>query len=215
VNDRRLLILCTLLLVLIGGAAASYLHNRPLPGEPLLKPIDIRKDPIQTEIRDPLPIPFDIPRVSVYLTPRAAFSVDGLIVASDRYRHDLAAPLAPRDLTLVWGRVPEHLDAIKFSHGHRFFMFNYNNNAPFDQNYISRHATNIHLIPASDNLRRAILRASEHQPIRLSGFLVDIAGSVRKRSFTWRTSMTRDDTGDGACEVLYVREIGYDGKVYR
>jgi hypothetical protein len=40
--------------------------------------------------------------------------------------------------------------------------------------------------------------------IHLQGFLVDAS---RANGWRWRTSMSRDDTGDGACELVYVESV--------
>jgi hypothetical protein len=40
--------------------------------------------------------------------------------------------------------------------------------------------------------------------VELSGWLVDAAGPEH---FTWRSSRRRDDTGNGACELIYVEKI--------
>jgi hypothetical protein len=39
--------------------------------------------------------------------------------------------------------------------------------------------------------------------VELEGYLVYVKGD----NFTWNSSLTRNDTGDGACEVLYVEKI--------
>jgi len=38
----------------------------------------------------------------------------------------------------------------------------------------------------------------------IRGYLVDVTGP---RGFAWRTSLTRDDTGAGACEIVYVETL--------
>ena len=40
--------------------------------------------------------------------------------------------------------------------------------------------------------------------VHLEGQLIEARG---KDGSTWRSSMSRDDTGDGACEVVYVRSL--------
>jgi hypothetical protein len=40
--------------------------------------------------------------------------------------------------------------------------------------------------------------------VHLEGFLVDAA---RPGGWRWNTSMTRDDTGGGACELIYVERV--------
>ena len=60
---------------------------------------------------------------------------------------------------------------------------------------------NLHLIPANDRVRDAILRARVGQVIAFSGQLVDVRAST---GWSLNTSLTRDDNGPGACEVVYV-----------
>jgi hypothetical protein len=48
--------------------------------------------------------------------------------------------------------------------------------------------------------------------VRLEGDLVDVDGPG---GFVWRTSLTRTDTGPGACETLYVRAITIGTRRYR
>ena len=40
--------------------------------------------------------------------------------------------------------------------------------------------------------------------IHVNGWLVDIRGP---HGFAWNTSLRRDDTGDGACEIVYVEAL--------
>jgi hypothetical protein len=43
--------------------------------------------------------------------------------------------------------------------------------------------------------------------VTASGYLVDIRGAD---GFTWSTSLSRTDTGDGACEVFWVERLETD-----
>jgi len=40
--------------------------------------------------------------------------------------------------------------------------------------------------------------------VHLDGFLVDAS---RPDGWRWRSSLRRDDTGDGACELVYVEDL--------
>ena len=40
--------------------------------------------------------------------------------------------------------------------------------------------------------------------VRLTGYLVDVQGPG---GFRWRTSLTREDTGDGACELMWIERV--------
>jgi hypothetical protein len=48
----------------------------------------------------------------------------------------------------------------------------------------------------------------------MEGYLVNINGMVGNGTVRWNSSLTRNDTGDGACEVFYVKRAVLDGKVY-
>ena len=65
---------------------------------------------------------------------------------------------------------------------------------------IIRSSANMHLIPADENVARALARVSPGQTVRLQGWLVE----ARRDDFVWRSSMSRDDSGGGACELVYV-----------
>ena len=43
-------------------------------------------------------------------------------------------------------------------------------------------------------------RVREDQRVRIEGWLVEAKSS----NSSWRSSTTREDTGDGACELIYV-----------
>jgi hypothetical protein len=41
----------------------------------------------------------------------------------------------------------------------------------------------------------------------LKGYLVDVNFNKNHSDPIWRTSTSRDDSGNGACEILYVEEV--------
>jgi hypothetical protein len=60
----------------------------------------------------------------------------------------------------------------------------------------------MHLIPADDAIKAVLFAARVGQVLSLDGELVDV---TRKNGWAMKSSLTRDDTGAGACEVIYVR----------
>jgi hypothetical protein len=69
---------------------------------------------------------------------------------------------------------------------------------------IITHSANTHVIPLNPAVSRQLSRLRPGQVVTLSGRLVD---GVRDDGMRIRTSMVRDDTGAGACEVLLVGEV--------
>ena len=45
------------------------------------------------------------------------------------------------------------------------------------------------------------------QVVTLTGYLVDVRGPG---GFRWNTSLRRDDTGDGACELMWIERVSID-----
>jgi hypothetical protein len=62
----------------------------------------------------------------------------------------------------------------------------------------------MHLIPASSTVRDTLLSTRPGNVVTLSGYLV---GASRSDGFTWNSSLTRDDSGNGACELMYVQSV--------
>jgi hypothetical protein len=67
------------------------------------------------------------------------------------------------------------------------------------------HSANNHLIPADDSVRDQIAALRVGSLVKISGFLVE--ATHPQADHPWRSSLTRDDTGDGACEIIYVRNV--------
>lgn len=173
----------------------SMLSNRPVDRAPGVLAPD---DPVQQELTGAAPL-----RHQEYeLTPRAAFSLEARVLSAERYRWDGGADLAPVDLALGWGPMSDSsmLERFKVTQGARFYTL-YPQGDGVDIALALRHSANMHLIPASDVVRRTLESARAGQVVSLRGQLVDAA---RPDGFTWRTSLTREDTGAGACELVYV-----------
>ena len=69
-------------------------------------------------------------------------------------------------------------------------------------------ASNNHLIPADPVTAARIGAIHVGDQIRMTGLLVDYTVTKDGQEiFTRRTSLTRGDTGNGACEILYVTDL--------
>lgn len=62
----------------------------------------------------------------------------------------------------------------------------------------------MHLIPANEAIREQLNRMGKDDQLRLRGFLVEASA---EDGWRWRSSMSRTDTGNGACEVILVTEV--------
>jgi len=198
---RRPWLLAAALLALWGGW--SWLQTRPLHPPPGVLAPD-----------EPVQMPLDSPTATIRvgdftLTPRARFELAARVLSTERYRFDAGAALAPEDFALGWGRMSDSavLADIAISQSARFYRWSVRT-FPIPGREIETHSANMHLIPADVGVRRALGRVRVGQVVALDGYLVD---ADRADGWHWRTSLTRADTGDGACELFYVTSIDMHG----
>lgn len=142
-------------------------------------------------------------RGNASLQPLAGFSVEARVLGSERYRHDREAALAPLDLALGWGRMAEDavLSRLQISQGGRWYRYRWQGEPPIPRDEIVASSANMHMIPADDAVATALERIGRDDRVRIDGWLVEARTSDGWR---WRSSLTRDDQGQGACELVYV-----------
>jgi len=174
-------------------------------------------DPIQKKYRGNDYIPYVNQKVNLKIFPKAEYKVYATVMGKKRYRWGWESKLAPYDLALVWNKLmlPENQKGIKYSQGNRWYYYRYNNDYPLSGSYIAEHSANNHIIPANDNLRKAIDRIRVMDNIYLEGYLVYIDGKVNNRKVWWKSSLSRNDSGDGACEVFYITKAILGDEVYQ
>ena len=62
----------------------------------------------------------------------------------------------------------------------------------------------MHMIPSDDEVEKEIKRARKGDTVEFYGYLVEVKGSDGTH---WKSSLTRGDTGNNACEVVWVIEF--------
>jgi hypothetical protein len=140
------------------------------------------------------------------LKPRAHYDVTARILGTERYRFDALAALAPEDLALGWGPMSDNtvLDTMDISQSSRFYWWRPHADTLVPPETIITHSANTHVIPTDDLIRKELGRLRVGEVVRLTGTLVD----ANRDDGAWiRTSLTRNDTGAGACEVLLVESV--------
>jgi hypothetical protein len=194
---RKLLFGGVMLLVL-WGAASSWQHRAVAAGPGILAPdapsqIDLGSQGAQLQ------------RGDFTLTTRARFALTARVLSREDKYWDAGAKLVPTDLALGWGRMSDSavLAKLQIRQSGRFYFWRANE-LPIPARAIETSSANMHLIPADDGVRNAIKQVRPGEIIHLEGFLVD---AHRADGWHWNTSMTRNDIGDGACELVYVESL--------
>lgn len=185
-----------MLLAALAGLIAWGLHEPEAGWKGQPAPRDPRQDAAE------LPAAFRHGEHTI--TPLARYGLSAVVLGRERYRVDPASGLAPVDLALGWGPMSaaHAVNALKITQSGRWYEYRWGaEGPPLDPEVIARHSANTHCLPATPELRQKLLRVRRHELVALSGYLVEVSGPDGHR---WRSSLSRDDTGGGACEVVWI-----------
>ena len=141
------------------------------------------------------------------ITPLADFSLTARVLSRTDYGFDRESSISPTDLALGWGRMSDSavLAGLDISQSNRWYFYHWSTDAPpIPKDEIIRSSANMHMMPADDTVRWELKQVRPGDVIHLEGQLIE---ARRSDGSVWRSSMTRDDSGDGACEVVYVRRL--------
>jgi len=178
--------------------------------------IDTSSDPVQTPFGSEGPMIREIKDGLFTMTPLAEYKLSGVVVSKKSYSDDWNSKISPTDLAIVWGKLaePEHSRYIAYRQRNRWYFYEYKAGSPFDASYVITHSANNHVIPANENVRRAIKTIKKKDRVVLKGFLVNINGTYKGRTVIWNTSLSRTDTGNGSCELFYVSKVRIETRIY-
>lgn len=141
------------------------------------------------------------------ITPLADFSLTARVLSRADYNYDPVSSISPTDLAFGWGRMSDSavLAKLDISQSGRWYNYHWSTNEPpIPKDEIIRSSANMHMLPADDTVRWELKQVRPGDIVHLQGQLIE---ARRADGSVWRSSMTRDDSGDGACEVVYVRSL--------
>lgn len=186
-----------LAIVICCVGVAGMLSGRPIERAP---GVLVDAEPLQRAIEA---APFAVGEFE--LTPRASYDISARVLSVEPYRMDGGAKLSPLDFAVGWGPMSDSavLEHFRISQGARFFTL-YPDETAIDLATALRGSANMHLIPATARVRGMLGKVRRGNVVRLRGFLVNVRGP---NGYAWNSSLTRDDTGDGACELFYVEAV--------
>lgn len=140
------------------------------------------------------------------ITEVSKFRIKAKVLSKENYYIGREADLSSTDLALGWGKMSDEsvLEKIEISQSHRFYQWRVES-FHIPRHEIENNSANMHLIPASNSVKRAIGRVRKGEIIEISGSLVNVASNGD--GWRWNSSQTRGDTGKGACELIWVESL--------
>lgn len=146
----------------------------------------------------------------------AKYSISGRVVdVQNYYGYDIRNNLSPKDIGISWGFLANeknHRKVTWSSAGNRYLSWYSSDGMWINEmggtNKITEYCSNNHLIPSDNKNKKLIDSIKEGDFVRIEGYLVNVYCKKSDGSyFNWNTSTSRNDTGNGACEIVYVTNI--------
>ncbi len=136
---------------------------------------------------------------------KASYALKAWIVAKD-HPSDAFSDLAPIDLSLAWGQVadPAVMRHLKFHLKRRYISVRWGQRIGLDSRQVMQQLSNHHFVPANAAAKEALEQVRPGNLIAFEGYLVDVKNSEGR---VMRSSLTRRDVGNGACEVVWLESL--------
>lgn len=177
----------------------------------------VLKEPVQENLSDHDLIEFEKDDFKYELTPLYEYEISALVVHKMDYRIFSiykTDSVFPMDLCMLWGKNVEDKiyqdKALSFSQDMRFCFARWTRDLNFNTDEIS----NTHLVIKDADLRKKINQISVGDQVRIKGKLVNVEaknlgspGKYDPANLSLNSSTTREDSGAGACEIIYVEEL--------
>ncbi len=178
-----------------------FFHQPKAPWSGALVP----EDPQQTS--DELPSPWTQGQNT--FTPRARYQIRAVVLSKHSYWAGFTEDtIAPYDLALGWGPLSDAkvINALHITQGGRWYNYSWKGAPPVDPGLIVSHSANNHIIAADSRVLKQVEMIKRFDVVTLKGYLVDI---TRPDGWSWHTSLSRDDSGSGACELFWVEAVSF------
>ena len=135
----------------------------------------------------------------------AKYDVKARVLSRDNYSLGKESDLSPFDLALGWGPMSNQsvIDKIDISQRDRWYFWQADI-LPIPRNEITLNSANTHIIPKDEDVKDEFDKVYKGSLIEMKGYLVKVTTA---KGWTWKSSLRRDDTGGGACELLWVEDL--------
>ena len=138
-------------------------------------------------------------------TPLAAYEITARVLGKEAYHFGRESELSPFDFALGWGPMSDQavIERLEISQSGRWYYWQAQT-LPVPKKTLITSSANTHLVPATQEIEQLLEVVREGEVVTLRGKLVAIAGHD---GWQWRSSLSRSDTGQGACEVFWVEAV--------
>lgn len=200
VQKIKLPVSAIIVIVLLLLGLGYLLHNK-LEQKRIASIGPVEEEPVQTAADAPV-----MQRFGFSIQPVARYEIRAKVLSVERYRSGRWAELSPVDFALGWGPMSDHkiIGQLQISQSGRWYHYSWQGEPPADPALMARSSANTHMVPAGDDVQSDLFKVREGEVVRLKGYLINVR---HPDGGFWNSSLTREDRGDHACELMWVEEV--------
>jgi hypothetical protein len=169
---------------------------------------ELLNQPIQEDLES-----LDLPEYqqdNFLIKPKQRYQVAARILKKKSYStFSQTHEILPVDFVLGWNIMskPETIEKnqITISQGNRFYFWKIPNFNGIKREDIEHNSANVHIGAINEEIQNKIDDLNEEELVYFEGFLVDVID--KSNNYRFISSLSRTDTGPGACEVFLVSNL--------
>ncbi len=135
----------------------------------------------------------------------AQYKIKARVLSRNNFSVGRESKLSPVDLALGWGPMSDQsvIDQIEISQSNRWYHWK-TDKYPIPREQISLNSANVHIIPKDEVVEEELDKVYKGSLIEMKGYLVEVNASD---GWHWKSSLKRDDTAGGSCELFWVEQL--------
>jgi len=140
-----------------------------------------------------------------YFNALAEYQIKARVLSRNNFSIGKESEISPFDLALGWGPMSDQsvIDKIDISQSNRWYRWKADV-LPIPAKEISLNSANVHIIPKDETIQDKFDDVYSGSLIEMKGYLVEITTADGWR---WKSSLKRDDTAGGSCELFWVEDL--------
>lgn len=164
-----------------------------------------------TLLNEPLQVNIDPVELSPGVFALAHFSAEVLVLSTKKYpldSNDVLSVVSPLDIAVAWSdaATPEARKAVELTQSERRYHWRARTRDMKKPGVgdFTKKSGNWHMVPADDDILGQLESLKPDQTVLIEGDLIQVF--FQDGTF-YKSSLVRDDTGDGACEIILTRKV--------
>lgn len=135
----------------------------------------------------------------------AEYQIKARVLSRNNFSLGKESEISPFDLALGWGPMSDQsvIDKIDISQSNRWYRWRADV-LPIPAREISLNSANVHIIPKDETIEDKFDDVYSGSLIEMKGYLVEISTA---EGWRWKSSLKRDDTAGGSCELFWVEDL--------